>query len=251
MPGVDAERRLIHRALHVRIEPAGYARQHRRVDEHDQLHAKGADAERFSGDGAAAQRADGTARAGIEQVVGGDGGQDHAGPDDIVDAAAVVEIVAGEVEGRDGGDAVVAVEQLQLAEQEIEAEAPGDGAERQVVTGQAHRGQAQHQGCRCRDGHRHRQRHPRRPAVAGGEHGRGESAEAAERGLAERGQAADAREHDQADRYQRTEADVVEQRDPEYGHAGEQRKNGAGGDKGEEKSAVGHRFTPRPRCASS
>ncbi len=145
MPCVDAERRLVHGALHVGIEPAGDAGEQCGVDEHDDLGAHGADAEGLRGNRAAAQRADGAAGAGVEQVVGGDGRQDHAQPDDVVDAAAVVEVIAGEVEGRDGGDAVVAVEQLQLAEQEIEAQAPGDGAERQVVADEAHGEQAEDQ----------------------------------------------------------------------------------------------------------
>ena len=141
--GVDAERSLVHGALHVRVEPAGDARQQRRVDEHDELHARGADAEQLGGKRSATQRANGAPGARVEQVVRGNGRQQHARPDHVVDAAAVVEVPAGDVEWRDGRDAVVAMEQLELAEQEVQAQAPGDGAERQVVARQAHRRQAE------------------------------------------------------------------------------------------------------------
>jgi hypothetical protein len=205
----------------VRIEPAGDACQHGSVDEHDQLHAKGADAERFSGNSPAAQRANGAAGTRVEQIVRGNRGQDHKAPNDIVDAAAVVEVIAGDIEGRDRRDAVMAMEQLEFAKQKIETEPPGDGAEREIVAREAYREQTQHQ-CGCaRDGQCHRQCRPRRPAVAGRQHGRGERAKAAEGRLAERRQAADAGKHDQPDRDQRTEANVVEQRDPERGDAGE------------------------------
>ena len=185
----------------------------------------------------------------FEQVAGGDGREQHAGPDHVVDAAAVVEVPAGEVEGRDGGDAVVAVEQLQLAEQEVEADAPGDGAERQVMAGEAHRDEAEHQGGRAGDGQRHRQRGPRRPAVAGGEHRRGEGAEAAEGRLSERGEPADARQHDEAERHQRAQADIVEERDPEHRHARQHRQHG--GATTEQSGAAQHGAAPASACAWS
>jgi hypothetical protein len=41
-------------------------------------------------------------------------------------------------ERRDAGDAVIAAEKFQLAEQVKQAQAPGDGAERKIVTGKTH-----------------------------------------------------------------------------------------------------------------
>ena len=68
--GLRAERRRIGGALEMRIEPAGQARENRRIDEHQQLGARRLHAERFAGNMPAPQRADRAAGAGVQKVHG-------------------------------------------------------------------------------------------------------------------------------------------------------------------------------------
>src|ERR1700738_1118616 len=86
---------------------------------------------------------------------------------------------------RDAGDAVVAAEEFELAEQIEQPEAPGDGAERQIMGGQPHRDEAEQDRGDAADQKRKRQRQPWRQAGGRGQHRRGIGAEAAKRRLAE------------------------------------------------------------------
>ena len=119
---------------------------------------------------------------------------------------------------------VVPAEPLEVAEQVVEADAPGDGAERQVVAGQAQRER--------RRGPARRPRSSASPPAAsshgdqpagGGQIGRRVGAEADERRLPERGQAADAGQQHEPERDDAGQADVVRQRDRELGSEQRQR----------------------------
>ena len=221
--GLRAERRRVGGALEMRIEPAGQAGEHRRIDEHQKLGARRLHAERFAGDMPAPQRADRAAGAGIQQVHGQQCRDQHRDPDREIDRAGIEHPEIADRERRDAGDAVIAAEEFQLAEQIKQADAPGDGAERQIVAGQPHRDDAEQDGGDAADQQRERQRQPRRDAIGRGQHRRGVGAEAAKRGLAERGEAADAGQQHQPHRHQRGEADIVEQHDPERRDARDER----------------------------
>ena len=221
--GMGAERGRIGGALEMRIEPAGQPGQHRRIDEHQQLCARRLHAERFGGDVAAAQRADRAAGTGVQQVHAQQRADQHRDPDRVVDRAGIEHLERADRQRRNPGDAVIAAEEFELAEQIEQADAPGDGAERQIVARQPHRDEAeQHRGTAA-DQQRQRQRQPWRHAIGRRQHRRGVGAEAAKRRLAERGQAADAGQQHQAHRHQGGEPDIVEQHDPERRHARDER----------------------------
>ena len=119
---------------------------------------------------------------------------------------------------RDAGKSVMGAEPADVSEQIEKRDAPGDGAERQIVAGQPHGDRADQAGGDHRHGQRDRQGQPWRDAEMHGEHAGGIGAEADKGGLAERGHAADAGQQHQTDRDQAGNADVVEQRDPVVGH---------------------------------
>ena len=221
--GLRAERRRVGGALEMRIEPAGQAGQHRRIDEHQKLGARRLHAERFAGDMPAPQRADRAAGAGVQQVHGQQRRDQHRDPDREIDRAGIEHPEIADRERRDAGDAVIAAEEFQLAEQIKQPDAPGDGAERQIMAGQPHRDDAEQDGGDAADQQRERQRQPRRKAVGGRQHRRGIGAEAAKGRLAERGEAADAGQQHQPHRHQGGEADIVEQHDPERRDARDER----------------------------
>ena len=183
----------------------------------------GLHAERFGGDVAAAQRADGAAGAGVQKVHAQERADQHRDPDHVVDRAGIQHLERADRQRRNPGDAVIAAEEFELAEQIEQADAPGDGAERQIVAGQPHRDEAEQHRGGAADQQRQRQRQPWRHAIGGREHRRGVGAKAAKRRLAERGQAADAGQQHQPHRHQGGEPDIVEQHDPERRHARDQR----------------------------
>jgi hypothetical protein len=127
---------------------------------------------------------------------------------------------------RDAGDAVVTAQKFELAEQVEQGDAPGDGAERQIMAGQAHRDQAERDRGDAAHQQRERQRQPRRYAVGRGQHRRGVGAETAKRRLAERGEAADAGQQHQPHRHQCREPDIVQEHDPERRQARDERQRG-------------------------
>ena len=87
--GLGTERCRVGGALEMRIEPAGQAGQHRRIDEHQKLGARRLHAERFTGDMPAPQRADGAAGAGVQEVHGQQRRDQHRDPDREIDRAGV------------------------------------------------------------------------------------------------------------------------------------------------------------------
>ena len=190
--GLGAERRRIDGALEMRVEPARQPGQHRRIDEDQELGARRLHAEGFGGDVAAPQRADGPAGARVQQVHGQQRGDQHRDPDREIDGAGVDHPKRADRQRRDAGDAVIAAEEFELAEQIEQADAPGDGAERQVMPRQPHRDEAERDRGDPADDKRKRQRQPGRHPVGRRQHRRGIGAEAAKRRLAERGETADA-----------------------------------------------------------
>ena len=221
--GLRAEWRRVGGALEMRIEPAGQAGQYRRIDEHQKLGARRLHAERFAGNMPAPQRADGAAGAGIQQVHGQQRREQHGDPDCEIDRAGIEHPEAADAQRRKAGNAVIAAEEFELAEQIKQPDAPGDGAERQIMARQPHRDEAERHRGEAADQQRQRQRQPGRHAVGRGQHRRGVGAEAAERRLAERGEAADAGQEHEPHRHQSGEPDIVEQHDPERRHARDER----------------------------
>ncbi|MNV63606.1 hypothetical protein D3C71_1562100 [compost metagenome] len=113
---------------------------------------------------------------------------------------------------------------VDVAEQEIQRQAPGDGAQRQIMARQAQGDRAQqirhHGGDDQADG----QRQPGRYVVLRGQEGGGVGAQADERRLAERRQAAHAGQEHQPQHDQAGQADVIELRHPEFGRDRQQRQ---------------------------
>src|SRR5690606_38049222 len=204
---------------HVGVQPPRQAGQQGRVDEDDDLVRSHVDAEGLGHATAASQGPDGPARARIEQVAGGPHGQQHDEPDQVVDVAAVAQRKAQEVDGLDAGDAVVLAQELEVAEQVVQRQAPGDGAQGQIVPGQPKGDGAQNIGHREGDDQARHQGKPGRPARGGGEVGGGISADAHEGRLAERGQAAHAGKQYEPQHDQGGKPDVIELGDPEFGRA--------------------------------
>ena len=131
--GLRAERRRVGGALEMRIEPAGQAGENRRIDEHQQLGARRLHAKRFAGDMPAPQRADRAAGAGVQKVHGQQRRDQYRDPDREIDRAGIEHPEIADRERRDARDAVIAAEEFQLAEQVKQPDAPGDGAERQIM----------------------------------------------------------------------------------------------------------------------
>ena len=151
------------------------------------------------------------------------GADQHRDPDREIDRAGIDHPERADRQRRNAGNAVIAAEEFELAEQIKQADAPGDGAERQIMSRQPHRDEAEHDRGDAADQQRQRQRQPRRQAIGRRQHRRGVGAEAAKRRLAERGEAADAGQQHQPHRHQRGEPDIVQQHDPERRHARNER----------------------------
>jgi hypothetical protein len=112
----------------------------------------------------------------------------------------------------------VAADELEVPEQEEDADRPGDRRQRQVVAAHAQGDETKAE----RDARRHRepqqQIHPRQPwpcRVTHRQIRRDIRADAHERRLAERGLAGDAGQQHEAERDDAVEPDIVEQRNPE------------------------------------
>ncbi|ETH82122.1 hypothetical protein L559_2967 [Bordetella pertussis STO1-CHOC-0017] len=235
---VQAERTGADRALHMGIQPARQAGQQRRPHEDDDFVDAGIDPHRLGHAGAALQGADGAARTRIEQVARRPQRQQHEHPDQVVNMASAGQRPAEQADGLDAGDAVMLAEPVQVAEQVIQREPPGDGAQRQIMPRQPQRDQPQQERHHGRHQQAHRQRQPRRDVVLRGEQCRGVGAQAHEGRLAERGQAAHAGQQHQPQRHHGGQADVVELRDPEFGRGRQQRQAGQHDDECDKQEAV-------------
>ena len=100
----------------MRVEPAGQARQHRRIDEYQKLGARRLYAEGLARDMSAPQRADGAAGAGVQQVHGEQRRDQHRDPDREIDRTRVDHPQRADRERRNALNAVIAAEEFQLAE---------------------------------------------------------------------------------------------------------------------------------------
>ena len=148
---LDAEGRWIHGALKVREQPARHRCVLRRDDEDDDLVAIGTDAHRLGHHAAALERADRTAGARVEQVDQRPGTEQRQRPDQVINAAALVEIDAKQVERRHAEQAVVLAQRLGVGHRVVDRQAPGDGRQRQVVTAHAQRQPTEQQRRRQRE----------------------------------------------------------------------------------------------------
>jgi hypothetical protein len=160
------------------------------------------------------------ARPGIQQVHRHDRGDQHRDPDRVVDAVGIEHAQRADLKRGNAGDAVIAPEEFELAEQIEQAKPPGERAERQIMTRQAHGHEAEHHGGKAGDDQRQRQGQPGRDAVIRRQHRGGVGAEADKGGLSERGEAADAGQQHEPHRDEGRQADIVQQHDPEWRHAG-------------------------------
>ncbi|MNY59453.1 hypothetical protein D3C86_1959070 [compost metagenome] len=102
----------------MRIEKARHARQDRRDDKDHHFHPRGIDAHRLGHHAAALERADGAARARVQQVLHRQHGQQHHRPDQVEHRAARLQLDAEERQDGDAVDAVVLAQELQVAEHE-------------------------------------------------------------------------------------------------------------------------------------
>ena len=131
---LEAERRRVHSALKVREQPARHAREQRREHEGRDLDAKGVDAHRLGHRRAAAHRTQRAAGARVEQVRHGNRREHDERPQQIEKAAPGVQLDREEADRRHAEQPVVFAERIDVAEQVVQAQAPRDGRERQVVT---------------------------------------------------------------------------------------------------------------------
>ena len=228
----------------MRIEPAGQAGEHRGIDEYEKLGARRLHAKGLGRDVSASQRADGAAGAGIQQVHGEQRRDQHRDPDREIDRVGAQHLQRADRQRRNAGNAVVTAEEFELAEQIEQRDAPGDGAERQIVAGQPHRDEPEQHGGGAADQKRERQRQPWREAISRSQHRRGVGAKAAEGRLAERGEAAHAGQQHQPHRDQRGEADIVQQHDPERRNARDERDHRHHQCKDDERKPLRHRVSP-------
>ena len=133
--GADAERAGRYRALEMRVKPSGQPREHRGIDEHHQFCGGGIDAKGFTGAGAAAKRADRAADPAAEQVLRRDDRKHHRDPDHDEIIARCGQRIVADPQWRNAGEAIMGAEPVEIAEQIKKRDAPGDGAERQIMTG--------------------------------------------------------------------------------------------------------------------
>ena len=198
------------------IEPAGEAGQQRGDQEDDDLRLRRIHAHRLGHHRAALERADGAAHARVEQVADAEHGEQDNGPDEVEELLARLQFQPEQIDRRDAGDAGVAAQKFDVAEQVVQADPPGNRAERQVMPAHAQGDEAQRQ----RDGGGQRQTdaqsQPGREAVARRQPGGRVSAQADEGRLPEGSQAAHAGQQDQTDRDDGVQPDVVEQGDAEF-----------------------------------
>src|SRR5690606_15060591 len=170
-------------ALHVCVKPSRNAGQQGRVHKDDDFVAGHVDAEGFGHAASAFQGAYGAAGAGIQQVARCQHGQQDEDPDQVIDMATLAQRETEEFDGRDAGDAVILAQEFKIAEQVIQRQAPGYGAQLQVMAGQPQRDGAQHIGDQEGQHEADQQRHPWRPAHGRGQPGGGVGPYADERGL--------------------------------------------------------------------
>ena len=142
---VDAERRGIDEALQVRVQPARDAGQQRGVDEDDDLEPRAVDAERLGHVEPCLERADRAARTRVEQVAHRPQRREHDDPDQPAHSPLVLELDAGKRQRRDAGEAGVTAEEIEVAEQEEEADPPRDRRQRQEVAAHPQRDEAERQ----------------------------------------------------------------------------------------------------------
>ena len=185
----------------------------------------------------------------FEQVGDQNGRRRQHAPDQVVDRVIRRERQRPERDRRHVADAVVAAERFKIAEQKIDRQSPGDGAERQKMSAETKRHGAQQGGDDAGQRQGEKQPEPGRGSRRGRQPGGGISADADERRLAERGQAADAGEQHDAKRHQRVDADIVEQRDSEFG--GPERRRQQDGDDGNENDGAGAKDHPSTSASSS
>ena len=212
---VQVERRGVHEALQVRVQPARHRGKQRGQHEHLDAMACGVDTHRLGHHAARLERADGTPLAGVEQVVQHPQREQQHGPDHHAQHARGGERPRPDGERRHPGDAGVSAQHLEIAEQVVQAEAPGDGAQGQVVARQLQRDRTEPPRHREGEHDAEREADPRQRGGAEGGGAPGRRAdprrrvgpEAHERGLAERRHAAHAGQHHEPGGDHRVQAD--------------------------------------------
>ena len=103
------------------------------MDENNYLHPRGVDAETLGHQPSPFQGADGAAGARVEQIMHRQQRQQRQYPDQIIEPAAGVERQTKKINDGNIGDTGIAAEKFHVAEQEIQADAPGNGSQRQVM----------------------------------------------------------------------------------------------------------------------
>ena len=231
---VQVERCGVDEALHVRVEPARNGRQ--QSCQHKQLDAvaRGIDAHGLGHDATTLEGTNGAAFTRIEQVVHQPHRHQQHGPNEHAQHARIGQGIANNGQGWHAGDTRLPPQELHVAKQVVQAQAPSDSAQGQVVARELQSDRAQRPGNPKGQYQANQQTHPwqaththqaaeclhsgRRSAGPGG----GVSANAHKRGLAKRGHATHAGEHDQPHGNDGVQADVA------HHHHGELRQQAPG-----------------------
>ncbi len=188
---------------------------------------------------AAAQAANGAAFTRVEQVRDQNGRCRKHAPDQIIDCIIRRERHWPDRDRRYAGDAIVAAERFQIAEQKIDRQSPGNGAERQEMSAEPKRDCAEQSGDNPRQRESKQKPQPGRGALCRRQPSGCISADADEGCLAERSQSADAGEQHYAKRHQRIDADIVEQRDGEFGGPEGRRQQDSHSDNDDDHAGAG------------
>ncbi len=215
---MDIERRRAHKATEMRIQPAGERGEQRGNRECDEPGAEGVDAQALDEPIASAQCPYRAAFPGLQQIARQQQGRDQNGPDQIEYLPAADERYRPDRDRRNAGDAGEVSEAVDVAEQEIDRQAPGNRAEREKVPAEPQRDGADRRGGGASQRERQDEPQPRRIALQRREPGGRVGGDPDEGRLPERHHAADAGQQHEPERGERIDTDIVQQRDAERVH---------------------------------
>jgi hypothetical protein len=162
---LQAEWRRIHRALEVREQPTRDAGQQRSQHEGGDLDAEAVHAHRFGHRRTTLDRSQRAAGTRIEQMACPHRAEHDDDPQQVEEAAPGVERDAEECDRRHAEQPVVLAEGVDVAEHVEQAQAPGNGGQREEVSRHAQRHPAEHECGDQRDRESHPHRDPRGDAV--------------------------------------------------------------------------------------
>ena len=117
----------------MRIKPAGYASKRGGIDEDDDLDAARIDSESLGHFQATFESTNRATGSGIEEIARHPQARERDRPDQVVEEALVAKFQSKEVKGRNACQAGIAAKEIHVAEHVVEADAPGDCRQWQVM----------------------------------------------------------------------------------------------------------------------